>query len=216
MKIRMSRVLSLILCAVMLFNLCPQMSFAADTAKDYEFNYMKLYYGPWSNYGYAPSYVTDFAMTTSGSATEINTTVKTYDSATATYGTRAGIVTAPWMYDSASSTASLIWNSSSTIYGPCFEGVAGDYYAYRVRIGAAGNYDLISRFSTTTVGGRVKIYLAPAATSSPRADRFYIGTINSYASAISTGVEEQLCTKALTAGDYVLSYVFDDSSDLNA
>lgn len=211
MKIRMSRVLSLILCAVMLFNLCPQMSFAADTAKDYEFNYMKLYYGPWSTYAYAPSYVTDFAMTTAGSATEINKTVKESDSVTV-----AGIVTDPWMYDSVSSGAVLSWTASSKTHGPCFEGTAGEYAAYRIRIGAAGNYDLISRFSTTTVGGRVKIYLAPAATSSPRADRFYIGTINSYASAISTGVEEQLCTKALTAGDYVLSYVFDDSSDLNA
>jgi len=211
MKIRMSRVCSVILCAVMLFHLCPQMSFTATAAADYEFNYMKLHSGPWSDSAYAPSAITDFAMTTSGSETEINTTVKKSDGTTV-----LGVVTDPWMYDSVSSGATLSWTKSSALYGPCLSGTAGDYAAYRIRIGAAGNYDLISRYSTTTVGGRVKIYLAPVLASSPRDESYYIGTINSYASAINANLEAYLCTKELTAGDYVLSYVFDDSSDLNA
>ena len=199
MKRTQTCLLALLLSVVMLVGLLPVSSIAAETLTSYTYNYRKLKWGQWSNEGYAPSYVTSFDMTTEGNASELND----YED----------VPTDPWMFGGMGGGASVGWNSSSASYGPYMTGGAGAYSACTIRVAAAGTYWLVPRYSTGTFGAKVKYYFAPASASNPRDNAYYVGTIDTYETSIRADLETRLAAKSLSAGDYIVSYVFDTASN---
>ncbi len=202
MKGFLNRILAIILSIAMLLGMCPSSFAAAEDSVTYTYNYLKLKWGQWSDEGYAPEYVTSFDMTTAGNAAELDD----YNN----------VVTEPWMFDSYGGGAAGSWTKSSSAYGPYLSGAAGSYAAFRIRVPKDGKYDLIPRFSYFATGATVAFYLAPADAENPRSEEYYLNTIDTYNISLIGNAEETIGTKTLTAGDYILSYVFCESESVAA
>ena len=198
MKQIQKRLLAGILSIVMLIGMCPFSFAVEEETVTYTYNYQKLKWGQWSDEGYAPDHVTSFDMTTAGSASEL----KDYNSVT----------TEPWMFDSYGGGVTGSWTKSSSNCGPLLNGVIGGYAAFRIRVPQDGEYHLIPRYTAFAEGGTVAFYLAPIDAEDPRSEEFYLNSIDTYSAGSVPNVEETLATKSLTAGDYILSYVFLESN----
>ncbi|MBQ3055393.1 MAG: heparinase II/III family protein [Oscillospiraceae bacterium] len=184
MKKRLS---ALLLVLVMTLALLPStFAVTADTETSYQFNFMRLRYGEWSNSAYHPHQVTSWGWE------ELSENFHNY-------------ATAPYRFFGKSEGATWSWQPASANlpeFGPYFTGTPGEWVGWTLRTATSGYFIPSVTFAGVSNGGNFDVYLAPIGVSDPMAEEYYIGQMNTYASKVTYQQNATMNTVALPAGDY--------------
>ena len=169
----------------------------AFVRKNYNYNWLKVYYGPWSTSAYDPCGIDDYCFTTRGDPNEMN----------------LDIATDPWMYGGDGGNINDVgWNSSSRDYGIYLHGHPGAWTSYKIRVDQTGVYTPSVSYTSWLYGGLTDIYLAPADAENPRDAKYFLGQYSGYNSELKKGLSFAGSPTLLRAGEYVVSYVIAGTS----
>ena len=191
------RVLALLLCLTMLSGIAPvfPQASAAESAV-FIYNQHKLQYGQWGANGYAPDTVYNYYKTMSGNSQELST----YSGAKT--GPFANTATTPFYYYEKSAGAAYSWGDQA--YGWVLVGV-GSWASTAILVPNSGTYTLSYNAGVSSASGKLNIYFAPIDAESPRAEEYFVGTIDPTGTASDWNKLFDVGTVTAEAGEYLVT-----------
>ena len=164
-------------------------------ARVFNFNFMKLYYGPWSDSAFKPNTIDNFEKMATGSKGDINPN---------------GAYSDPWMYSKTTGDAVVDWTPSSITYGMDIHGSKGSSVQFKIRLDQSGVYRAQVNTTLAATGQNAEIFVAPLDAPNPTAPWYSVGVMDTWANAYDYFVDLDLGETVLAAGDYYLTFVMTD------